>query len=183
MISLMIVASIWGLYNVALSMVFAFGPTMLVERGWTMAAASSTTSIVMWLAVIAVPAGGIVADRAGRPDGVIIVGCLGFAVALSWAAQANNPYVAIIVMGLVGGLAAGPIVSLSAEVLSPGNRAVGMGLYYSVFYVFTVSGPILAGALSDAFATARAAFHFGAGMLLLAVLILILYRWIRAARD
>jgi MFS family permease len=182
LIGLLIVASIWGLYNVALSMVFSFGPAMLVERGWTLEAASSTTSILMWLAVITVPAGGIIADRTGRPNVVIVVSCLGFAVALIWAAQAVNPYAAFIAMGIIGGLAAGPIVSLSAEVLSPGNRAVGMGLYYSFYYAFTVTGPILAGALSDYFETAQAAFHFGAGTLVLAVFTLFLYRQIGPAR-
>lgn len=180
--SLLIVAAIWGLYNVALSMVFAFGPTMLVERGWALEAASSTTSIVMWLAVITVPLGGVVADRTGRSDLVIVASCLGFAAALVWGAHSLNPFAAFIVMGLVGGLAAGPIVTLPTEILLPGNRAVGMGIYFTVFYVFTVSGPIVAGVLSDLFATARAAYYLGAGALVLTVFILVVYRW-KTARQ
>src|SRR3982074_3040137 len=40
---------IWGLYNVGFAMIFSFGPSMLVERGWSIAAAGSTISIVLWL--------------------------------------------------------------------------------------------------------------------------------------
>jgi cyanate permease len=56
---------VWGFYNAALGVVFGFGPLMLVERGWTLAAASSATSIVLWLVVISVPLGGVIADRSG----------------------------------------------------------------------------------------------------------------------
>src|SRR4030081_1569920 len=40
---------IWGLYNVGFAVIFSFGPSMLVERGWSIAAAGSTISIVLWL--------------------------------------------------------------------------------------------------------------------------------------
>lgn len=43
----LVAGSIWGLYNAALAMIFGFGPAMLVERGWSASAASSTTSIVL----------------------------------------------------------------------------------------------------------------------------------------
>ena len=46
---------IWGLHNVGFAMIFSFGPSMLVERGWSIAAAGSTISIVLWLAVVSVP--------------------------------------------------------------------------------------------------------------------------------
>src|SRR5262249_50591131 len=54
---------VYGLYNVSLITIFGFGPLMLTERGWTLAAASSTTSIVLWLIAFSLPAGGFLADR------------------------------------------------------------------------------------------------------------------------
>ena len=52
----MIVAGpIWGLYNVGFAMIFSFGPSLLAERGWSIAAAGSAISLVMWLSVISVP--------------------------------------------------------------------------------------------------------------------------------
>jgi hypothetical protein len=38
---------IWRLYNVGFAMIFSFGPSMLVERGWSIAAAGSVISIVL----------------------------------------------------------------------------------------------------------------------------------------
>ena len=49
---------IWGLFNVGFAMIFSFGPRMLAERGWTITAAGSAISIVLWLSVVSVPLGG-----------------------------------------------------------------------------------------------------------------------------
>jgi MFS family permease len=38
---------IWGLFNIGFAMIVSFGPSMLVERGWSIAAAGSTISIVL----------------------------------------------------------------------------------------------------------------------------------------
>jgi MFS family permease len=40
---------IYGLYNVGLVTILAFGPLMLTERGWSFAAGSSATSLVLWI--------------------------------------------------------------------------------------------------------------------------------------
>lgn len=61
-------------------MIFSFGPTMLVERGWSMAAAGSTISIVLWLTAISVPTGGFLADLTKRGEAIVVAGCIGFAL-------------------------------------------------------------------------------------------------------
>jgi hypothetical protein len=40
-----------------------------------------------------------------------------------------------------------------------------MGIYFTLFYLFVVSAPIIAGALSSRIGSAAAAFDFGAFML------------------
>jgi predicted MFS family arabinose efflux permease len=65
---------IWGLFNVGFAVIFSFGPSLLVERGWSIAAAGSAISIVLWLAVISVPLGGFVSDRMKRPELVMVAG-------------------------------------------------------------------------------------------------------------
>jgi hypothetical protein len=44
-----------GLYNAALGMIFGFGPTMLAERGLSNSAASSITSVALWLVALSYP--------------------------------------------------------------------------------------------------------------------------------
>jgi len=63
---------IWGLFNIGFAMIFSFGPSMLVERGWSIASAGSTISIVLWLAVVSVPFGGFLADRTKRPQTILV---------------------------------------------------------------------------------------------------------------
>jgi MFS family permease len=158
---------IWGLFNAAIGMVFGFGTTMLVERGWGLAAAGSATSLVLWLVSVSVPLGGVVADRTGRHAAIMLIGFALFAVALLIAARTDAVIPAFVALGLVGGLSAGPIMSLPARVLAPQLRAVGMGIYFTLFYLSVVSAPIVAGVLSNRIGTAAAAFDFGAFMLAL----------------
>ena len=42
---------IWGLFNIGFAIIFSFGPSLLVERGWSITAAGSAISIVLWLSV------------------------------------------------------------------------------------------------------------------------------------
>jgi MFS family permease len=70
---------IWGLFNVGFAVIFSFGPTMLVERGWTIAQAGSVISVVLWIAVFSVPFGGFIADRLKRPQSVLVAGSIVFA--------------------------------------------------------------------------------------------------------
>ena len=163
--ALLIAGLIWGLFNAAIAMIFGFGSIMLAERGWSPTAASSATSLVLWLVAVSVPLGGFLADRTGRNDTVLLAGCLGFAVLLVFAARTEAVIPAFIALGLVSGIAAGPIMSLPVRILPPETRAVGMGMFFTLFYVFVVLAPWVAGHFATAAGTARIAFDFGAAML------------------
>jgi hypothetical protein len=121
----------------------------------------------LWLVSVSVPIGGVVADRTGKHIAIMLIGFALFAVALLIAARTDAVIPAFAALGLVGGLSAGPIMSLPARVLAPQLRAVGMGIYFTLFYLFVVCAPIAAGGLSSRIGTAAAAFDFGAFMLAL----------------
>jgi MFS family permease len=166
---------IWGLYNAALSMVFGYGTALLTERGWSLTTAGSATSLVLWLVALSVPLGGLLADRTGRPKAVMLAGFALFAIALLIAARAEAVILSFMIVGLVSGLSAGPIMSLPARVLAPNARAAGMGIYFTLFYVMVVAGPIIAGHLSAFAGSSRAAFDFGVIMLLACAALVWLY--------
>ena len=69
------------------------------------------------------------------------------------------------ILGIVAGISAGPIMSLPSKVLSAESRAVGMGIFFTVFYVISPVTPLAAGILARAAGTARATFDLGAAML------------------
>ena len=159
---------VWGLFNAAISMVFSFGNSMLVGRGWSLAEAGGTTGLALWLTVVSVPLGGIIADRTGRPASVLVGGVLSFALLLGIAARTDFVVPAFAALGLVGGLPAGVIMSLPVRVLSAQTRAVGMGIFWTMFYAIIVTAPLFAGYLAAATGDASTAFDLGIADLLLA---------------
>lgn len=175
LLAVLAAGAIWGCYNAALGMIFGFGPLMLAERGWNLAAASSATSVSLWLVAISVPLGGIVADRTGRPFVVLVGGFAAFAATLMVARRTELVLPAFIVLGLVSGLPAGPIMSLPATVLSPQSRSFGMGLFFTVFYSVQMTAPGIAGQLANTLGNAAAAFDFGAFLLAVCSLLLAIF--------
>lgn len=163
---------IWGLFNTGFAIIFSFGPTMLVERGWGIAQAGSVISIVLWVATLSVPSGGFVADRLKRPQGVLVLGSLLFAGLMLCLAHSNAVIPIVILIGIVSGQPAGPVMSLPARVLEPATRAIGMGVFWTLYYGAMMLGLTIAGGTSKWTGSAAAAFDFGALVLVLCPLML-----------
>ncbi|EJN10452.1 arabinose efflux permease family protein [Bradyrhizobium sp. YR681] len=153
LLAVIVAGAIWGLYNVGFAMIFSFGPSLLVERGWSIAAAGSAISVVMWLSVISVPSGGYLADR-GKPLVLTIAASLAVAGLLAWLSRSDAVITILVLIGLVGGFPAGPIMSLASRVLVPETRAIGMGVFYTLFYAAMMAGPAVAGRLAKSAGTA-----------------------------
>jgi MFS family permease len=165
-VAVFIAGLIWGLFNAGFAVIFSFGPSMLVERGWSIAAAGSTISIVLWLTVLSVPSGGFLADRTGRPGFILVAGCIVFAGLMIALSRSDAVLASVIALGLVCGLPAGPIMSLPARALRPATRAIGMGIFYTVYYAAMMLGPVIGGACAKWSGSAAAAFDFGAAVVL-----------------
>jgi predicted MFS family arabinose efflux permease len=163
---------IWGLFNIGFAIIFSFGPSMLVERGWSIAAAGSAISIVLWLAVFSVPFGGFLADRTKRPQTILVAAALVFAMLMILLPRTSAVVLTVAALGLISGQPAGPIMSLPARVLQPATRAIGMGLFFTMFYGAMMLGPVIGGHLAKWTGTAATAFDFGAAMVLACPLLL-----------
>ena len=150
---------------------FSFGPSLLAQRGWSFEAASRTTSIVLWLSAVSVPLGGVVADRFGRRDAVLSGGLFGFATLLAAAVLVPTPAVVwiFVALGFLAGLPAGPIMSLPAAVLQPSTRALGMGLFFMIYYVGMVTAPAVGGMVAETRGDVAAAFWLGVTLLAMAM--------------
>jgi MFS family permease len=172
---------IWGLFNVGFAMILSFGPSLLVERGWTIAGAGSVVSIVLWLSVLSVALGGFVADRLKQPQTILVAGSILFAGLMLLLAHTGIIIPTVIAIGLVSGLPAGPIMSLPARVLQPATRAIGMGIFYTVYYAAMMLGPMIGGGAAKSTGSAAAAFDFGAVVLVACPPLLLLFN--RIARG
>jgi MFS family permease len=175
LIALIAAGLIWGLFNVGFAMIFSFGPSMLDQLGWSISAAGSVISIVLWLAVISVPLGGFLADRTGRPNLVLSGGCIIFAVLMIVLPRTDAVISTVTLIGLLSGLPAGPIMSLPACVLKAETRAIGMGIFYTLYYATMMLGPVVAGALAKSTGQAASAFDFGTAVVLACPLLLWLF--------
>jgi MFS family permease len=164
--AVMIAGAIWGLFNVGFAMILSFGPSLLVERGWTVAAAGSVISLALWTSAVSVPLGGFLADRTGRPLTLLVGGSLALALLLALLTRSSAVIAIVIGLGLVSGQPAGPIMSLPARVLAPQTRAIGMGIFLTVFYAAMMLGPAVAGRLAGRTGSAAAALDLGALVLL-----------------
>jgi predicted MFS family arabinose efflux permease len=153
-------------------MIFSFGPSLLVERAWSMTAAGSAISIVLWLAVVSVPLGGMLADRTRRPQTILVVTCILFAILMLLLPRTGAVIPIVIALGLFCGQSAGPVLGLPASVLKPETRSIGMGIFYTVYYGAMMLGPVIGGACAKWSGSAGAAFDFGAAMLLACPLLL-----------
>jgi len=157
---------IWGLFNIGFAMIFSFGPTMLVERGWSISVAGSIISIALWLAVVSVPLGGFLADRSGRPSLVLTAGCVVSALLIMALPRSSAVILIMLALGMINGMPAGPMMSLPARVLRPETRAIGMGIFYTLYYGTMMLGPVIGGALAKWTGSTAAALDFGAVVLL-----------------
>lgn len=169
---------IWALYNAALAMVFSFGPVLLNGKGWTLTAAGSAISAFMVVFSIALPFGGVLADRTGRRDTIILVSMVSFAALMPWVPHLPPVAVAAVFL-VVGGLfalAAGPIMTLPSAVLPPESRTFGMGVFFSIYYVVMMIAPRVAGGVADRTGNAGVAFVAGAVMSVACIIALFLFR-------
>ena len=162
LLAAIIAGMIWGLFNVGFAMIFSFGPSLLAERGWSIAAAGSAISLVLWLSVVSVPVGGLFADRTGRPLTLAVAASLLVALLVAWLPRSDAVITILVLIGLASGIPAGPIMSLPARVLAPQTRAIGMGVFYTLFYAAMMLGPVVAGRLAKSADTAAVALDLGA---------------------
>ncbi len=97
------------------------------------------------------------------------------ALILYISARSEHVVFWFILLGIASSLPAGAIMALPSRVLAADARAAGMGLYFTMFYVFIVGAPIVAGILAVQAGTSRAAFDLGVAMLLACVALVWLY--------
>lgn len=175
LILILIAGCIFAQFNVAFSMIFSFVPLLLTGRGWDLASASSAASIAVWSSALVTPFGGMIADRTGRPNTVMVVGLFLTSAAITAIPRFEPVLATLIIAGLLSGLPVGTIMSLPARALSASNRAIGMGLFFIINYLFTFIAPAIGGALIGATGWDGAAIDLGAAMLVAAIGLLALF--------
>lgn len=148
--TLTLVASlVWATFNAGYIVFLAFAPRVLAAGGMGALQAASTASLASWLLIFSGAICGQIADRTGRTS-LIMTACMAVAVGgLLLLPQTPWAVADILLLGLVGFAPAGVVMALTGESMAPHKRALGMGVFYSAYYLLNAPAPAAAGWLYD----------------------------------
>jgi hypothetical protein len=108
----------------------------------------------------------------------LIIGVSAASLALTGATATSFGVLAVTV-----GLPAGLIMALPAQALAPERRAIGTGIYFTVFYIAMATLPGAAGLVRQYTGDPASPLVFGAATIFLAALAVLYLRWLRQART
>jgi MFS family permease len=167
---------VWAFYNVAYAIMLGFAPSFLISQGASITGAGFTISLNTWFLVASVQTGGLLAQKWGRINVIMLVGILVWGTGLVLLPIAPSPWWLIIIMGIFGGAPAGAIVSLPSEILKPENRGPGLGLFITWYYTAMAVIPPIAGWLRDISGNAGAPLYFAGFIMVAGLPFLVLLR-------
>jgi cyanate permease len=138
----------WMLYNVGFAVMLGFVPSLLVRGGLSVEQAGVLLGMSTLLFIVSVLLGGAAAQWLARSEVVVSIGLLAYSIGLAVLPYAP-PWPTLLAVGILAGLPAGSLVSAPAGVLRPESRAIGMGLFYTIYYAGMTLLPPVAGWLQD----------------------------------
>ena len=139
---------IWTAYNAGYYGFLSYMPSFLAVRGHDPGLLAVVLLVATWCNLPATVLGGALAARYGeRP--VFMVGTLAGIVAVAGPAVLDWPLLWGLLFGTVASIHAGVIVALGTLSARPENRAVGMGLFYTIYYAGGALLPAMCGRAAD----------------------------------
>jgi MFS family permease len=152
----------WGCFNASLVAIIAFGPGLLIARGVSLPDAGFVVSLAIWLTMVSVPIGGLLTDRLGRPNLLIVAGSLVAAFFTVLLPALTHPMLAFCLVGLAIGAPPGALMALLPKAVASERLATTLGVYYTTYYVVMAVVQLAAGAVRDVFASPAAPIVFAA---------------------
>jgi MFS family permease len=146
----------WGCFNASLVAIIAFGPGLLMARGASLGDAGFTVSLAIWLTMLSVPLGGLLSDRLGRPNLLIVVGSLVAALVTLLLPAIAHSLLAFCLVGLAIGAPPGALMALLPKAVASERLATALGVYYTTYYVVMAAVQLAAGGARDLFGSPTA---------------------------
>jgi MFS family permease len=174
---LVLSASAWTTYNVAFALMVGFLPSLFALRGLPVSEAGAITATLSVMLAISIPAAGWLIARFGRPLSIAVTGLAGWAVCLIAVRLGAPPMGWLSAAGLLAGSAAGVLVAAPARFLSPAARAIGLGLFYTMFYVGMGVLPRLVGMLADVLGSPEVVLLAAIAFVLATIVLMVATRW------
>jgi predicted MFS family arabinose efflux permease len=174
-----------AIYNGSFLVYVSYAPILLTTNGLGVALAGAILAAASAVSTVFVPLGGHIADRSGRPMGVLLWATLAYtmcAAFLPWAAGAGVAAVTVVALfiSMLGSLPVSPMVALPSAALPPARRAIGLGIFYTWFYLGAALCPALGGWLYGLAGTPAAPIYL---IVALGLATIILYALFAVIRD
>ena len=157
-----------ALYNGSFLVYVSYAPMLLWSHGFGVAESGLVLALASALSTLFLPLGGFLADRTRRPRAVLFIGTCAFSVivALLPAVAASQSLLAVAVVAILisalGSMPVSPMVSLPSQAIAPQQRAIGLGIFYTWFYIGAALCPALGGWLYDLSGTPAAPVYLNA---------------------
>ncbi|HSL51448.1 MAG TPA: MFS transporter, partial [Candidatus Deferrimicrobiaceae bacterium] len=139
----------YALLNASIIVVASFAPSFLMSRGASVSEAGLITGAALWISIMSVPLGGLVADRVNRPRLLIVAGCLAAAVMITCIARAPLPTLWLVLSAILLGLPPSMMMALLPRAVAAEHLATAFGVFYGLFYLGMAVSQTLAGRLRD----------------------------------
>jgi MFS family permease len=172
---LVIAGLIWTAYTAGYSGYTSYVPSLMAARGEGLALTGLVLTIATWGNVPATMAGAGLAERFGAFR-IFLLGTAALVVGMTGAALLDWPVIFAVVVGIVGSFHPGVIMAVGTLSARPENRAVGMGLFYSIYYAGGAVAPALCGRAADLWGGAEGALLAAAILSALALPMYLLHR-------
>ena len=176
---LVIAGLIWTAYTAGYSGYTGYVPSLMAARGQGLVLTGLVLTIASWGNV---PATLLGAGLAGRFGGfrIFLLGTAALVVGITGAALLDWPVTFAVLIGVIGSVHPGVIMAVGTLSARPENRAVGMGLFYSMYYAGGAVVPALCGWAGDMTGGAEGALLAAAVVSALAVPMYMLHRRLTA---
>ena len=152
----MLAGLVWTLYTSPYAALLAYAPSLLTHRGEGAGAIALMVTIASWGNVPAILLGGQFANAFGHLK-LFLIGTASLVAGLVLLGVENWPLISAFLVGVIGSIH--PSVIMAAGTLSarPENRAVGLSLFYTTYYVGGAVVPTLSGRAADLYGGAEGA--------------------------
>ncbi len=177
---LAIAGSVWTVYTSGFSAFASYLPASLSFQGHGLAVIAAVMTIATWGNVPGTLAGGGLAARFGAFN-IFLIGTISLVVgmagiAVTGGAGAASPIAWAVLLGVVGSIQPGVIMAVGTLSARPENRAVGMGLFYTLYYLGGTFAPALCGMVADATGRPQGGLLAAAAMSALAIPLFMVHR-------
>jgi predicted MFS family arabinose efflux permease len=174
----LLAGAIWGCFNGGYAIVVSFTSILLVHRDLTVGTASVLVGASTWIGVLSIPAGGMIAQRWGHPNALLVASSVVCGACLL-VVPSIDPALPLLATGLLLGVPVGIITALPAEVLRPGSRGAGLGLFFTCLYVGFAGLPPIAGWLQDLSGSPATSLYCAGALFLALVPLFVAFRLVQ----